>query len=290
MKFALAIVLLVVGSCFLGQSGASGPIYAQASEVVVAQSWVSALNRGDTGAALALLNDDSVLIIEPSQPEAETAIYTGKDEIRAALQRYLEDNFHTELLATPEAVNGTTSWTEKQSSDSLRRSGIVEEEVRADALIEAGKIKSLIYEPVSASEGEEATPTAGINASPSPAQGGPISPTHTPTPTPASPQPQGSGPTATAPNATAAPLAQGVVVTPTSPSVSPVPPRATASPPGPKGPTGMPRTGAGGASDVAGALLILGALIVIAGGVIARASSRKKRRHVSAPRPGEQVT
>ena len=251
------VVLPTVESGTRSLSTSAAPVYAQVPEIEVARGWVVALNSGDTQAALALLSDDAVLIVEPAQPDAETAIYTGKDEIGAALRRWAADNFHTELLGTPEVVNGTTSWMERQSSDSLRRSGTTSLDVRADALIDTGKIRSLVYEPLSASEGEDTTPTplpmpaatatltvtatatgpatspAGASVTPTPVGGGRVIPTQAPAPT-------------------------ATQVTPSTPS--PVPPQAVLG-----GPTGMPRAGDRKDPWVLGGLLALSGLLLFAG-------------------------
>ncbi len=162
LKLAPVLTVLLTGFGILGLSMAPYHVYAQPSEPVVAQEWVSALDSGDTGAALALLADDAVVIVDTAQAGGATEIYTGKDEIGATLRAYAADNYHTQLLGTVEVVNGTTSWVERQSSDTLRSMGLASQDVKADALIEAGKIKSLIYEPVSAQEGGEATPRPSL--------------------------------------------------------------------------------------------------------------------------------
>lgn len=114
--------------------------------IVIAQAWVSAVDAHDFDAAVALLNDDSYLIVVPPAPSSNINSYQGKNEIRQVLQQYAANNTHVQIVDGPVVINGTTTWTERQSSDSLLRAGVPSIQVTVDALIEGGKIKSIVYE------------------------------------------------------------------------------------------------------------------------------------------------
>ncbi|MDQ6695709.1 MAG: nuclear transport factor 2 family protein [Chloroflexota bacterium] len=118
--------------------------------VAIATAWVTAVSLHDVETALSFLGDDAyVTFVLPG--DAGNNVYEGKDQVRQLLQGYILDNRDVSLIQTPEVVNGTTTWVERHSANSLGQSGVDSVDIRADAIIQDGKIKSLLYELTDAS-------------------------------------------------------------------------------------------------------------------------------------------
>ncbi len=117
----------------------------------VIQAWVDALDSHDLDAALMLLADESFLILDSSTGDYIDA-YAGKAEIGEWLQVYLSDNVRVRLERVPSEENGTTFWSESRTSAYLTRLGIPVAEYTGQALVNEGKIASLIYTPTPETE------------------------------------------------------------------------------------------------------------------------------------------
>ncbi len=145
--FRIALLLFTVALFFVL------PLRTRAQEidpVAIATAWVTAVSAHDTEAALSFLGDDAyVTFVLPG--DAGNNVYEGKDQVRQLLQGYILDSRDVSLIQTPQVVNGTTTWIERHSANSLRQSGVDSVDVRADAIIQDGKIKSLLYELTDAS-------------------------------------------------------------------------------------------------------------------------------------------
>lgn len=124
-----------------------------ADPVSVATAWIAALDARNFDRALNLLDDEAYLIYYSPPPDG-LVTYSGKEEIRLELQNYERDNIRVQLLEPPTLERGTVSWVERQSSNSLQQIDILSVDLVVDALVEDGKIKSIIYELTSESAAE----------------------------------------------------------------------------------------------------------------------------------------
>ncbi len=143
---------------------ASKPEGSDAGEVSLANAWVSALDAHNFQDALSLLDNDPYITFLPPPERDGIATYSGRAEIAAALQSYVQENVHVRMLGEPTIDHGTLTWIESQSSDSLRALGVLAAQVQADALVQDGKLKSIVYELSAASTTQitEALGTAGV--------------------------------------------------------------------------------------------------------------------------------
>lgn len=139
----LAILLVGPVSRFTGYAQTQQP---STDSVAIAQNWVSLLDAHDFDGAVVVLDNDAYLILDTSVSGEDINNYQGKDQIRQALEQYAQDDTRTRITAGPEDVNGTTAWTETQSSTLWTALGVDSVDVMADAIIETGRIKSIIYE------------------------------------------------------------------------------------------------------------------------------------------------
>lgn len=101
----------------------------------VINAFIAAENARNVDAALALFADDAVINENPlNNPDL---IHTGKDEIRAYLQRLVDGFIAVKVLEPPQLVDGKVVWTEENAESALltRR--------KVEAVIEKGKIKSI---------------------------------------------------------------------------------------------------------------------------------------------------
>lgn len=139
--------------------------YASAAEVQspssVIQAWVTALDAEDSSAALALLEDDAVIAFL-SSPPGGTETYSGKTEIKGALNNFESENTRFSLVGTPNVTGDEVTWTENQTSDSLQQLGIDSINIIGQGVVQQGKIRAIIYTltPESAQQIEAA---AGYN-------------------------------------------------------------------------------------------------------------------------------
>lgn len=146
-KLLFAVLALALSMASL----ATPQVYAQQTDPVsIANAWITAIGVYDFDAAVALLDDDSYLVLSIA-PSGKATTYAGKDEIGGALRSYAIDNVRVDLVSPPQLVNGTVTWVERQTSDSLRQLRVASVDVTADAIIENGKIRSIVYELTAAS-------------------------------------------------------------------------------------------------------------------------------------------
>ncbi len=117
----------------------------------VIKAWVDALDGHNVDGALALLSDQPFLILDSSLGNG-ILTYSGKNEINGLLQSYVSDNIQARLERDPQEENGTTFWTESRTSDRLAKLGVNMVEYKGEALVQSGKITSLIYTPTPESE------------------------------------------------------------------------------------------------------------------------------------------
>ncbi|HUP27491.1 MAG TPA: nuclear transport factor 2 family protein [Chloroflexia bacterium] len=152
-SLALLFALVYAPTAFL-PSFAGQPIITHAQEQTngavgdflgVARGWVSALNAHDLEGAQAFLKDDTSVIFVASA-DSTTITYTGREEIGNLLRSLFQDEFRAEFVEEPQVVNGTTTWVERQTSNSLQQVGISFQDLTVDAIIEDGTISSIIYE------------------------------------------------------------------------------------------------------------------------------------------------
>lgn len=124
----------------------AGQPTSDAAVLSIAGLWVNALDTRDFQAALSLLDDNSYLTYLPPPDRDGITTYSGKTEIATAFQIYSAENVRVRLIGEPTIEHGTLTWTEGQSSDSLRQIGLVGVQVTANAIVQNGKLKSIIYE------------------------------------------------------------------------------------------------------------------------------------------------
>lgn len=115
------------------------------------QAWVDALDSHDVDSALSLLADESFLIFDSTLGNGIDT-YSGKAEIGQLLRSYVSDNIRVRLERAPQEENGTTFWTESRTGDRLAKVGVPVVEYTGEALLNDGKIISLIYTPTPESE------------------------------------------------------------------------------------------------------------------------------------------
>ncbi len=143
LLFALAVGLIVPIS--VGRSAVAHAQTQVGGSEELAALWVSALDRHDVEGALALL-DDAFLTTENVEGDVLVG-YEGKGEIRAVLQDWAAQDLRVQLVSAPHIVNGTLTWMEARSTSAQRDRGMQPVEYSADAIVENGKIRSLIYTP-----------------------------------------------------------------------------------------------------------------------------------------------
>jgi hypothetical protein len=147
-----AVLILGIAMLSPGKALARTPNVVQPSEgPAVIEAWVDALDAQDLEAALALLAEESFLILSTVEGDSIDT-YSGKAEIEELLQVYIMDNVRFRLERTPQEENGTTFWTESRTSDLLGKLGIPAAEYVGEALVSGGKITSLIYTPTPETE------------------------------------------------------------------------------------------------------------------------------------------
>ena len=138
---ARAIVLIAFALAF----ALPAPVDAQSSDpVAVVTTWVKALDTYEFDTAVSLLSEESFVIIVLPQ-SGDVTIYKGSDEIRRLMESYKPTNTHLRLVGIPRIIHGTVTWTERLSSDNLRRQGLASVDILGEALLSGDKIKSIIY-------------------------------------------------------------------------------------------------------------------------------------------------
>ncbi len=138
---------IVLFALVLAGAGVAQPLHVQAeaeSPTGTIEAWIAARSAHDVEGAVALLADPAFLIFTDFPAQGITA-YEGKEEIQQVLRDYEDDNIQIRVTETPSLINGTVIWAEMQISNSLRQAGVPELEFFGEAIVEGGKIKSVIY-------------------------------------------------------------------------------------------------------------------------------------------------
>lgn len=118
--------------------------------VEVIEAWVAALDAHDLDAAMELADEGMFLILLSGSEDSEggeITTFEGKAEIRDALGAYVTDNMRLRFVEPPEVMEGTTIWVERRESQTLTGAGISSLDFVGEALVQEGKIRSLIYTP-----------------------------------------------------------------------------------------------------------------------------------------------
>lgn len=132
MKKFLSLVAVVV----LASMMSVATVMAQGNDpVAVINGYIAAENARDVDAALALFAEDAVISESPDPVPALT--HSGKQELRAYLQRLVDGFVTVEKVTAPALVGGQVEWTEIISESALV------ETRRVQAQVQDGKIKSL---------------------------------------------------------------------------------------------------------------------------------------------------
>lgn len=132
MKTFLPLLLIVAVASLMSVS----VVLAQSNApVAVINAYLAAENARNINAALNLFAHDAVISESPDPLPALT--HSGKDEIRAYLQRLVDGYVTVEKVSPPALVNDRVAWTEIISESAL----VLTRRVEAQVL--NGKIKSL---------------------------------------------------------------------------------------------------------------------------------------------------
>lgn len=118
----------------------------------IASMWVAALDAHDVEGALSLLDQDAFLTMESADGNT-LVVYEGTANIRTLLQDMAARGTRVQLVGTPQVINGTLAWGESRSTQAERDLGVAPTSYIANALIQNGKIRSLIYSPNQGSAG-----------------------------------------------------------------------------------------------------------------------------------------
>jgi hypothetical protein len=126
----------------------------------------------DVDAGLALVADDALLKITPA-PQGTPGLWTGKDEIRQALQYSAVHLVKREAVGTPQVNGNNVTYNTMVSNDFFQRLGVAPVQFTTEVIVEGGKIKSFVTTIAPSEQGRVATAAKALQAaSPAPAPAG----------------------------------------------------------------------------------------------------------------------
>lgn len=149
----LLLVVAVSLATLLAPAAWLPSAYAQEQDSTgIASMWVAALDAHDIEGAISLLDQNAFLTLESA--DGNTLVtYEGTVDIRTLLQDMAAQGMRVQLVGTPQVINGTLVWGESRSTQAERDRGAAPTAYEANALIQNGKIRSLIYSPNQGSAG-----------------------------------------------------------------------------------------------------------------------------------------
>jgi LPXTG-motif cell wall-anchored protein len=125
----------------LGAAQVAGAQPAPATDPVsVAVAFEKAVGT-DVDTALALVADDAVLKITPA-PQGTSGLWTGKDEVRQALQYSRQHMVNREITGSPQASGNQVTYMAMVSNDFFQMIGVSPVQFSTQVVVEDGKIKS----------------------------------------------------------------------------------------------------------------------------------------------------
>ena len=95
----------------------------------------------DVDAGLALMADDAVLKITPA-PQGTTGLWTGKVEIRQALEYARDNNVHHQFPTAPSVDGNKVTAIALLTNSAFQQWGVAPVQFSSEAIVEGGKIKS----------------------------------------------------------------------------------------------------------------------------------------------------
>lgn len=117
----------------------------------------------DVNAGLALVADDAVLRITPA-PQGTPGLWTGKDEIRQALQYSVVHLVKREVVGAPQVNGNNVTDTAMVSNDFFQKLGVAPVQFTTQAIIESGKIKSFVTIIAPSEQGRVAAAAKALQA------------------------------------------------------------------------------------------------------------------------------
>jgi len=133
---------------------AAPPLAAQTdSPVAVVDAFIAAENARNVDRALALFADDAVISESPDAPPV--LVHTGKEAIRAYLQRLVDGYVAVEVINPPTLVGEYVEWTERIGESAL----VQTRQMQAKVL--DGKIESLQVTDIMLASGRTVPWTGG---------------------------------------------------------------------------------------------------------------------------------
>jgi hypothetical protein len=135
--------LAVAAAMSLGGSRLAGAQAAQPSDPtsLLVSFWQKVGDAQAIDSALAMMTDDAVLRITPAPP-GTPGVWTGKAELRQALQYASENAVHAVLQGSPTANGSTANGTAMMSNRFFVAMGVAPVKFRTELVAEGGKIKS----------------------------------------------------------------------------------------------------------------------------------------------------
>jgi len=142
MKTMVGSLALALGMAMSMGQAAGAQAVSPADPASVALAFEKAVGV-DVDAGLALVADDAVLRITPA-PQGTPGLWTGKDEIRQALQYSVVHLVKREVVGTPQVNGNNVTYNTMVSNDFFQRLGVAPVQFSTQATVEGGKIKSIV--------------------------------------------------------------------------------------------------------------------------------------------------
>ena len=122
----------------------------------VMRATAAAVNAGDLDRVMSYFADDAMVVNDGTT-------FTGKDQVRVFIKGALDDHIQTSYVGPLRVEGEKVTWLERDSADSLRQLGIATADSTGEAMVQGGKIKSIIFTttPESAAQVQAAMSAGG---------------------------------------------------------------------------------------------------------------------------------
>jgi hypothetical protein len=182
--FQRRLLAILVIALALALSAFPSRIRAQGSDPVSVWTAFNEASSGATNpdAALALVADDITIRVDPPTPANPSGIWTGKEGARAFVQMAASQNPRRELIGQWQVNGDKLSGTIKITNNNFRQWGVGAVEHTLEAVVQGGKLKSVLVSMSPAERPRVAAAQAAAQQAPQtmPKTGGTMLPDATP--------------------------------------------------------------------------------------------------------------
>jgi hypothetical protein len=133
---------------------------AQLDLVAIYLAFANGVGSTDIDGTLAMVADDAVLKITPA-PQGTTGLWTGKNEIRQALEYARDQSVHHQFPTAPQADGNKVTAVALLTNSAFQQWGVAPVQFNSEAIVVGGKIKSFTNTIVPS---EQARVAAGARA------------------------------------------------------------------------------------------------------------------------------